>query len=133
MSDASLALKYLYIKIINNSSRIYLDQKHVYISTFVSLMILSPQCSHIQDCYSRRKSELHDDIQHVLPGLVELLPITICRVESVDVDEVSARVPQFLSYRLDDHSLPCTVVSQENYALITGETVNQLLLFRSPE
>ena len=100
-------------------------------SPFVSLKILSPQCSHIQDCHSRAKSELHDDIQHVLAGLV-VLPITT-RVESVDVDEVSVRVPEFLSYRLDDHSLPCTVVSQENNALISRETVNQLLLFRSPE
>ena len=102
-------------------------------NTFVSLKILSPQCSHIQDCHSRTKSELVDDIQHVLPGLVVLLPINICRVESVDVDEVSVRVPEFLSHRLDDHSLTSPVVSQENYALISRETVNQLLLFLSPE
>ena len=57
----------------------------------------------------------------------------IFRVESVDVDEVSVRVPEFLSHRLDDHSLASPVVSQENYALISRDTVNQLLLFLSPE
>ena len=98
-----------------------------------SLKILCPQCSHIQDCHSRTKSELHDDIQHVLPGLVVLLLIRIFRVESVDVDEVSVRVPEFLRHRLDDHSLPSPVVSQENYAILFVETVDQLLLFISPE
>ena len=102
-------------------------------STSVSLKILSPQCSHIQDCHSRTKSELHDDIQHVLPGLVVLLPITICPVESVDVDEVSFRVPEFLSYSLDDHSLPSPVVSQDADVPLLLQTVNQLLLFLSPE
>ena len=99
----------------------------------MSLEILSPQCSHIQDCHSRTKSELVDDIQHVLPGLAVILFLPICHVESVDVDEVSVRVPEFLSHRLDDHSLTSSVVSQENYALISRDTLNQLLLFLSPE
>jgi hypothetical protein len=99
----------------------------------ISSKILSPQCSHIQDCHSRTKSELHDDIQHVLPGLVVLLPIPICRVESVDVDEVSVRVPEFLSYRLDDHSLPRPIVSQDADVPLLLQTVNQLLLFFRPE
>ena len=123
----------LIIFLVDDFQMLNPEKRNVHISTFISLKILSPQCSHIQDCHSRTKSELHDDIQHVLPGLVELPSIAICHVESVDVDEVSVRVPEFLSYRLDDHSLPRTIVSQENKALISRETVNQLLLFRSPE
>ena len=57
-----------------------------------------------------------------------------CRfVESVDVDEVFVRVPEFLSYRLDDHSLPRPVVSQDADVPLLLQTVNQLLLFLSPE
>ena len=56
-----------------------------------------------------------------------------CCVESVDVDEVFARVPEFLSNRLDDHSLPSPVVSQEADVPLLIQTVNQLLLFLSPE
>ena len=101
--------------------------------TFVFLKILFPQCSHIQDCHSRTKSELHDDIQHVLQGLVKPLAIVIFPVESINVDEVSVRVPEFLSYRLDDHSLPSPVVSQDADVPLLLQTVNQLLLFLSPE
>ena len=105
----------------------------MYFYTFVCLAVMSPQCSHIQDYHSRAKSELVDDIQHVLPGLeVLLLPIIFC-FESIDVDKVSVGVPEFLSHRLDDHSLTSPVVSQENYALISRDTLNQLLLFLSPE
>ena len=92
---------------------------------------MSPQCTHIEDCQIITKSELDDDIQHVLPGLGELLPFF--HVESIDVDEVSVRVPKFLSYRLDDHSLPSPIVSQDADVSLLLQTVNQLLLFLSPE